>query len=251
MSFVLSKLLFYLIVPPAGLFIIIATGFLIGCRRFAGRFLMVTGFLLLYLLSLGPVADALLVPLEKSEPPLTDKQGRADAVVVLGGGVHDLSWIDLPTEPSCTSLARLVKGATLSRKLHVPLILLGGNGDPSRNIEADAEVMARFARSLGFPAKNMIVEKKSRNTLEGAAALPELIKGRRIILVTSAYHMKRAAAMFRKKGFQVAPSPTGYLGQQASFSAWSLIPRAGALYSSSTACSEYATLFWYGLTKQI
>ncbi len=250
MSFVFTKLMFYLVVPPASLFIIIAIGFLIGYRRIAGKVLVWAGVLLLYLLSLGPVADALLVPLEKSEP-LPKEQVRASAVVVLGGGVHDLSWLGLPADPSCTALARLVKGMTLSRKFHVPLILVGGNGDPSRNIETDAEAMARTARSLGFPAKDMILEKKSRNTLEGAALLHEFIKDRRIVLVTSAYHMKRAAAMFRKKGFHVIPASAGYLGEQRSFSAWSLIPRAGALDLSATACSEYVSLFWYALIREI
>lgn len=252
MFFIITKIILYLIMPPASLLIIMAAGFIVIRRyRVAGNILIGGGVALLYLLSTGPVADLLLKPLEADSKPFKDGQVKADAIVVLGGGVADISWVGLPDDPSGTSLARLVKGIVLYRKLHLPVVLVGGNGDPSRGVTADADAMERIAREVGVPPKDLLVENKSRNTVEGARALGGLIKGRRIILVTSAYHMKRAARMFRKQGFDVIPAPTAYISAQREITPYSFIPNAGSLYSSSSACAEYISLSWYRLTGSI
>jgi uncharacterized SAM-binding protein YcdF (DUF218 family) len=59
----------------------------------------------------------------------------------------------------------------------------------------------------------VIVENRSRNTLENAREVRKILKGKRIILATSAYYMRRAVAMSRRQGFTVIPSPTFYLVQ--------------------------------------
>ncbi len=252
MWFIVSKTILYLIVPPASLFIIMAAGLVIMkyCRTF-GRFLTAAGFISLYLLSIGPVSDMLVKPLETFAPPFKDKQVKADAIVVLGGGVMELSWAGQPAVASDEAQARLIKGIVLYRKLHMPLVLVGGNGDPARNVTADADAMKQTALALGVPSRDIIVENKSRNTLEGARALNQVIKGKRILLVTSAYHLKRATGMFKKKGFQVIPVPAVYLSEQRKLSLYSLIPRARALSVSSAACSEYITLLWYKTLGEI
>jgi uncharacterized SAM-binding protein YcdF (DUF218 family) len=252
MTFLISKTLVYLIVPPASLILLMAAGFLLlrSSRRLA-HLLIGLGFLGLYLLSIGPVAQALIAPLEAYAPPLEKRAVTADAIVVLGSGVVDLSWAGLPGEPSGTGLARLVKGMILYRRYRLPLVLMGGNGDPSRDVTADADAMAHVAAELGISPKHLIRENRSRNTLEGARSLGGLIKGRRIILVTSAYHMKRAAGMFRKEGFQVTPAPTAYMTEARSITPYSFLPHASSLIVSSAACSEHISLFWYGLTDAI
>jgi uncharacterized SAM-binding protein YcdF (DUF218 family) len=252
MTFIITKTIQSLLVPPASLLIIMAAGFLIirSCPRF-GKLLIAAGLILLYLLSISPVSDALLKPLETSVPPLKDERVRADAIVVLGGGVRDLSWLGQRTGPACASLARLAKGIALYRASHIPLVLMGGNGDTSRSATSDAEAMKNTALALGVPAKSVMTENKSRNTIESARALRQVIKGKHIVLVTSAYHMKRAAAMFKKNGFDVTPASTDYMSEQTSFSLYSSIPRSGNLAASSVACTEYLSLFWYGRMHQI
>ncbi len=251
MTFIFLKTVLYLILPPASLVILMALGFLVGPRRVLGRLLVAAGFFLLYFLSISPISDALLKPLEWGLPPWKDGPVKADAIVVLGGGVRDLTWLELPSEPSGSSQERVVRGIMIYRKHHLPLVLMGGNGDPSRTKTPDAEAMARTALELGVPSRAVKVENRSRNTLESAKALKGMIKGRDIILVTSAYHLKRASAMFRKQGFRVIPAPAGYRYEQKKLTFFSFIPHAGNLDDSSTAISEYASLLWYSLTKAI
>ncbi len=251
MGFIFLKTALFLILPPASLVIIMAVGFLIGPRRVLGRLLIAVGFLLLYLLSISPVSDALLKPLETGFPPWKDGPAKAVAIVVLGGGVRDLTWLELPSEPSCSSKERVVRGITIYRKQRLPLVFMGGNGDPSGTGCSDADAMARAALELGVPARDVKAENRSRNTLESAKALKGMIKGRDIILVTSAFHLKRASAMFKKQGFRVMPAPAGYSYEHKKLTFFSFIPHAENLANSSTAVYEYACLFWYSLNKAI
>ncbi len=79
-AFVLQKIVWFLILPPMSLIVIILTGwFLIERNRKFGRALLFTGLALFYLLSLNQVADLLLRPLERAAPPLKNERIIADA----------------------------------------------------------------------------------------------------------------------------------------------------------------------------
>ncbi len=252
MIFIFLKTVLSLILPPASLVIIMALGLLIGSQRVLGRLLIGAGFLLLYLLSISPISDAMLKPIETAFPPWKEGPVKADAIVVLGGGVRDLAWPALPCESSGSSEERVIRGITIYRKHRLPLVFMGGNGDPSgATVCADADAMSRTAVELGVPARDVKAENRSRNTLESAQALKNVIKGNNIILVTSAFHLKRASAMFAKQGFRVMPAPAGYRGEHKKLTFFSFIPSAESLIDSSTAVYEYAALLWYSLNKVI
>jgi uncharacterized SAM-binding protein YcdF (DUF218 family) len=246
MPFVVMKTMLLLILPPSSLLILMAVGLLtIKKNPMLGKLFIASGLILLYLVSINPVTDALLKPLETSSSPWKDGHVQADAIVVLGGGVRDLSWMGRTSQPSSSSVERLVMGITLYQRLHIPLVLMGGNGDPSRTVISDADAMAHTALNLGVNMDEVIIENKSRNTLESAGALKSIIKGKKIVLVTSASHMKRAAAIFSKQGFHVVTAPSGYDYEKKNISFFSFIPRASNLHVSSTALHEYLSFFWY------
>lgn len=254
MIFTITRVLQIVLLPPGIFLILMAIGFLIkkDCRLL-GKLLIASGFLLLYLVSIGPVADALIKPLENAYHPLTGTETKikADAIVVLSGGVRDISWLGLAPEPSEVSLERVVEGVRLFRFTHLPMMLVGGSGDPTKDAISEAEAMARTASGLGIAGKDMTVVGKARNTLESARAAKRVLKGKRIILVTSAFHMKRAAGLFKKQGFDVIPAPCGYRGEQRALSFISFIPRADNLYDSSTALNEYLSLAWYTMSRDL
>jgi uncharacterized SAM-binding protein YcdF (DUF218 family) len=251
-AFVLQKIVWFLILPPMSLIVIILTGwFLIEKNRKSGRVLLFAGLALLYLLSLNQVADLLLRPLERAAPPVKNTRILADAVVVPGAGSIDLDWIDARPEPNGESWARLIKGVELARKLRIPLVLTGGNGEPFNTRLKDADVMAEAAFDLGLPRNRVIAENVSRNTLENSRAVRKLVKGNKIILVTSAYYMRRAVAMFSKQGFTVVPVPVYHLAQTRKNNLASLIPRAASLKSSTIALAEWISMAWWGLRGEM
>src|SRR5574341_1518245 len=163
MFYPVSRLIQSLILPPSSLLILVVAGFLIVRRnRALGRLLIASGLVLLYLLSIGPVTDSLIAPLEKSFPPIEEKKTvTAQAIVVLSGGVRDVSWSGAGPEPSETSLERIVKGVMIHRALRTPLVIVGGSGDPGKRI-SEADAMARVASDLGVSRKDMIIESTAR-----------------------------------------------------------------------------------------
>lgn len=252
MGFIIAKVLLYLVLPPAGILVFVLSGFAVmGRHRRVGRSLAAAGVALLYLLSLGPVADLLIRPLESSFPPYAGTGAGAEAVVVLGGGVRDLSWVPAEPAPSRTSLERLVHAMQLARRARVPLVISGGSGEIVLGPLREADAMAATAAGLGFPSRDIVVEGRSRNTRESAKAVGELLSSRTIVLVTSAFHMKRSVRMFARQGFTVIPAPSGYLSQSRPWSITLLLPRAAYLEDSSTAIAEYLSIAWYRLTGVI
>ncbi len=252
MFFVISKILLYLVLPPSCILILMMVGFvMLKRKRLAGWFLIVSGFLLLYGLSIEPVSNLLIMPIEKSHPPLKDSGTPADAIVVLSGGVRDLSWLGLEPEPSDSSLERVVKSVMLYRSLRRPVLIAGGSGSLIYPKIPEADAMARAAVGLGVPEKDIVIENKSRNTLESARAVRGLLKGNRIVLVTSAVHMKRSVALFKKLRFDVVPAPTGYLAMQRPASFYSFIPSAACLSTSAVALLEYCSFAWYSMTGDL
>lgn len=249
MGFIIAKVVLHLLLPPASLLLLIAGGLLlVRWHRTAGRALVAAGLCLLYAVSIDPVADRLIRPLEAAYPPLQISGARADAVVVLGGGVKDLTWVPLAPEPGERSLTRLVAGIELARTLQIPLVLSGGSGSTVSGGPLEADALAAAAVRLDFPRQGLRIERGSRNTWENAVSVKALIPGKTVILVTSAYHMKRAAAMFRKNGFTVLPAPVDHQSTSRPWSPAELIPGAGALALSSTALAERLSLAWYGMT---
>ncbi len=252
MTFILQKIIWFLILPPSSLLIMIVAGLLLINRLpRQAKIFMSSGAVFLYLLSLGHVADLLLRPIEGRYHPLTHLDSPVDAVVVPGGGSVDLDWLGADPEPNAETLSRLVLGIKIAGKLQVPLVLCGGNGEPFTVKINDADVMAAATASFGMPLRQVLTENVSRNTVENSYAVRKLVTGDRIILATSAYHMPRAAAMFSRRGFTVIPAPTYFLAQTRLFSYASFIPKAGDLARSTTAIAEWMSMAWWTIRGEI
>lgn len=236
---------------PLVLLLIISGLLLLNRQKWLGKTLILSGFAVLYVLSLGHVADFLLMPLEAKYPLFRAEKQTVDAVVVPGGGSVDLAWMDANPVPNSETHSRLVLGVQLARKFNVPLVLCGGNGEPFTTTVRDADPMAAAAYALGMPKNQVIVENESRNTLENAQAVRRLIKKDRIVLATSAYYMRRAKTMFERQNFVVIPAPAFFLSQSRVFSYASFIPRSGDLTRSTTAVAEWLSLAWWSLRGRI
>src|SRR5574337_240537 len=105
-------------------------------------------------------------------------QGDADAIVVLTGG-----------------MGRVEEGLSLLRKGKAGLLVLSG-------VHADADLDSIFLNHLDRSERPKIVlEKRSGSTFENAVEVRRFMEERGLksmVLITSAYHMKRAEYIFRK-----------------------------------------------------
>ena len=123
----------------------------------------------------------------------------APAIVVLGAGADG----DVLTSDS---LRRALGGVALFRRGLAPLlVMLGPGGAPS-----EAEVRVRLAEDLGVPSAALLADPRGRTTRDEARVSWEDLAPRgvrKILLVTGSEHMPRAAALFRRVGFEVVPAP--------------------------------------------
>jgi len=117
-------------------------------------------------------------------------EGRWDAIVVLGCRVF-------PDGRPSVALARRVQKAVelWSEGRADTIVLTGGRGDTG---VVEAEVAAAVAESLGVPRTAMVLETRSTSTDENARFAAEAIAGRRVVVVTDAYHVLRSERVFAR-----------------------------------------------------
>jgi uncharacterized SAM-binding protein YcdF (DUF218 family) len=138
--------------------------------------------------------------------------GDAQFVVVLGAGLKDGGQVP-PLLASRLERGRSVYETLVSRGVADPvLIVSGGKGSDERVPEAEA--MAKYLTSRGFPASQLILEDRSRTTEENLvftkAIMDQRRPGARCVIVTSSFHAFRAAIIARRLGIngQVTGAPT-------------------------------------------
>ena len=212
-TFELTKLLSLLLYPLSqGLLLCLFALLLLlfHCRRTAMAALLLA-VAWLYLCSTALVADFLMGTLERDfRPRAMSVLGTADAIVLLGGATRGDTH--LSTFPDLNAQAdRLVYAAALYKAGKAPLVVLTGGAQPGARPEA--QLMKEILEVMGVPGRSMLLERNSRNTYDNALYTAVVLNNKnikRILLVTSAFHMRRAVALFEKQGFDVVPAPTDY-----------------------------------------
>ena len=110
--------------------------------------------------------------------------------------------------------------------------------------------MAALATEYGVSADQMLLETRSRNTHENAVFVAQRLRQRgwqRVLLVTSASHMRRGVGVFERQGIDVIAAPTDFVVVDRPFSPMRLMPDVDALQASSRAFKEYVGIFVYWL----
>lgn len=232
-----------LVVPPGCNLLLALLGFLLfpWARRAAAATVAVS-VVSLYAFSISPVADQLHRNL--SEYPILSPDvdlSKAEAIVVLAGGVSAIYNYEDSLTATGTTMERLLYAASLHKRVGLPLLVTGNHDETrlmSHSLKNTFSIDARF------------VENRSRNTAENAvysaAALTEA-GITRIVLVTSMHHMPRAMDAFARQEIEVTPAPVMNPGRSPSWKLRSFLPRADTLASSASAVHEYVGRVWYRL----
>lgn len=184
---------------------------------------------------------------------------RADAIVVLGGSTEAYEpprpWYEINGAGD-----RLIMAARLYHAGKAPIILVSGGliewaGDYR---STPAEEMSAILQLMGVPEQAIMIQSESRNTYEDALYSKAVLienKLHSIILVTSAMHMPRAAAIFRKQQIQFTPAPADYIVTQQLLSDLlrpsmerflvDSIPTSKNIHNTTNALKEYLGLLVY------
>jgi uncharacterized SAM-binding protein YcdF (DUF218 family) len=219
-------------------------------RWLLARWLWLCALVVFYGLQIGPTKDILLQPLELYYPPMSGPVlPSQDAVIVLAGSVEGQPVTNTPTLSGTSTLPRLICGITRWRNGEAPLLVMSGGPQAASGPQPlGADVMQTLAVQLGVPASAIMTEARSRTTAESAVEVRRLFAGlQRVILVTSALHLPRATAVFRKEGFEVTPAPCDYLSDAGEVEAKDFLPKATRLANIGLAIHEYVGLAVYRL----
>ncbi len=260
--FWLKKLVSFWLMPLPLCLALLVSGLLLARsprRSRIGRGLLVSAAVLLLLLSNKAVSTRLLRPLEDRYPAVPEIAEGAPApasiagcrfVVVLGGGHTDMPGIPATGQLSSSALGRIVEAARLLRVLPGARLIVSGPGEPGR--PSHAAVLARAAASLGIDPGRITLIDTALDTEDESLAVARLAGHARVALVTSAWHMPRAAALFRKAGVDFAPCPADFIARENSRFRWGdLSWDSESLERSTLAVHEWIGLLWLRLRGAI
>jgi uncharacterized SAM-binding protein YcdF (DUF218 family) len=244
----LSAIATVLFVPPVNLVVIAFAGLaLVDSRPVAGRRVVIAALAALLLLAVPVVAASLLAVLEfRISPVALPVPAAAQAIVILGGDAKQIGPTQDETDIGPLTLERVRGGAALARATGLPVLTSGGEitvaGPPlsvlmARSLATDFGVTARW------------VETGANTTWQNAEFSAKILKREGIgtvLLVTHAWHMRRALIAFRAAGIDALPAPLP-LDPPPHLTPAGLVPRMSAWQRSYFALHEWIGCAWYAV----
>ncbi|KOC92752.1 envelope biogenesis factor ElyC [Winslowiella iniecta] len=249
MLFTVKKVVGGLLLPLPFLLAVMAIGiFLLWFSRWqkTGKIILSSAWLILLLISLQPVADRLLKPLENPYPTWNGGQ-KVDYVVVLGGGyTWNPEWAP-GSNLINNSLPRLVEGVRQWRDNPGSKMIFTGYAAQGNPVST-AEAGARVAKTLGVPDEAIIRLEKPVDTEEEAQEVKRAIGNQPFLLVTSANHMRRAMNFFHAQGLTPIAAPANQMAIDSPLNWWEqVLPSPLYLGHSDRAWYESLGLVWQWL----
>ena len=244
-GFILKKIIATFLMPlPVGLAILaLALYFLVKDKKKKAFKLVVIVLAWYSILSYGPVAGYLMYQLESAYPPLLKAPKEAKYIYVLGGGHSSDPSLPITSQVNDDAVIRLDEAIRLYHQLdEAPMIILSGYSGYYSDIP-HAIMQQRLAIALGVDPKKLILRPKPTDTEEEAMAAKKLIGDQKFILVTSAYHMKRAMGWFKREGLHPAPAPTHHFSSAKEIPYYSIFS-AYAFMISSRFFHEELGILW-------
>ncbi|HEX2853221.1 MAG TPA: ElyC/SanA/YdcF family protein [Opitutaceae bacterium] len=257
-----KKFVSFWLLPVPVCLALLTIGVILVCftrRVRTGRALLVAGTVLLLLFSNKVVSTWLVRPLETRYAAMPELSANATPpeslaacqyLVVLGGGHTDAVGLTPLTQLSPSGRARLVEAVRLLRVLPAARLIVSGPGSGT-NV-SHASVLARAAESLGVERGRILLVETARDTEDEAGAVWKIAGSAPVGLVTSAWHMPRAAALFRKAGVSTLPCPADFSVRQNHDFRWSdLTWDSASLERSTWAVRERIGYLWVWLRRKV
>lgn len=203
MFFFLSKVLTFLLSPLVWFFALMLWMYKNSDERKRKK-IFISSLSILYLCCNSFLVDELVRAWEPVSPDYYLSEEKYDVAIVLGG----IGRIDERQKrfDFTYSADRLFQTLELYYRGRVKQILFtGGSGSIRFPEHKEAEYVKKYLQTIKIPDSCMIMESESKNTYENAVYSKKILdslqfKGS-ILLVTSAFHMPRALAVFKKAGY--------------------------------------------------
>lgn len=210
MYFILSKLLLFILLPIYWVLALLFVGLLVKKPKLKKR-LLITGAVMLYVFSAPLFLKLLQRAWDIKQYPANDNR-KYSCVILLGGfssgGGNDGGHFNNAAD-------RFIQGAKLvETKQAAHILISGGTGELVPDVFREATWVRAQLLKFNVPDSAIVVESRSKNTIENAQFSKVLLQQKHLqppyLLVTSAFHMRRAQMIFEKAGIPVVPYACNY-----------------------------------------
>jgi uncharacterized SAM-binding protein YcdF (DUF218 family) len=172
----------------------------------------------------------------------------ADAIVVLSGMTHSVNTnkgiVSEWNDPD-----RFFGGIELIKANKASIIIFTRGKVPWKIGPAECDLLREKAIEMGVDSNRIVITGEVATTEDEAREVNKILssKGKKIILVTSAFHIPRATINFDAKGFDVQPYPVDFKVSEYKVTPMDFIPNSGALGGTEKCIREMIgrTYYWF------
>ena len=212
MFFVLSKLLQYFLMPTIWIVVLLLLAIFLKSAKWR-RYTLIAATVLLLVFSNPFLANVSMRAWELKAVPLEQVDGY-DVVIILTGVTQARGFAEDRVHTN-KGADRFLHPLKLYRMGKVNKFLItGGIGTVALERQPEAEMLQEILLLAGVPQEDIIIESRSDNTYQNAIFTGDVLQKHpeleRRMLVTSAFHMRRAKACFDKAGITTDIFPTDF-----------------------------------------
>jgi uncharacterized SAM-binding protein YcdF (DUF218 family) len=249
MFFVLSKTLFYLLMPMTWIvgFLLYAIFTKYDKRR---KRSIIAATVLLIFFGNGFIINEAFRWWEVPATPIAEIPQTYDVGIVLTGitSIDQQPRDRVYFEKGADRIMHALHLYKIGKVRHI--LISGGSGNVVGSKESEAEELAQVLLMCGVPERDITIENQSRNTRENAVFSGEVLNrkfpGQSYLLITSAFHMRRAEGCFRKAQVPVTVFSTDFYAKPRKYTPDRLfIPSEGALSKWFVLCHEMLGYLMY------
>lgn len=255
MFFYLSKTLYFLLMPATLVAIGLLLGFFLRNARWK-KISLLSAIALFFLFTNDFIINEIYLRWEVPPTAFADVPEGYDVGIVLTGIAN------LQKEPNDRvyfnkGADRIIHAIELYKRGKIRKILVsGGTGSLQRPDLTEANALLKVLQLFGVPEADIIIEKASRNTHENASYSAEILNDSfpngRFLLITSAFHLRRAEACFEKVGIATDTFSTDFYTHPTSYTIDSmLLPNESAFDKWQTFIREILGIVAYKIAGYI
>ncbi len=216
---------------------------------------LLAGVVLLYLCSCPLLVNNLMSVWELPNKEISELKEQFDVCVVLTGMLYAGVPSDRPYFQ--TAADRIIAPLYLLKSGKIKHIIISGGFPAHLNSISEAVKLKELLLTAGVADSLVTVEPNSLNTNENAKFTAQVLKEKfatsRVLLITSAFHLRRAMGCFRAQGIEVEPFATDFKSLRGQvYPAMALWPSEGAFQNFYVLVHEvvgYVTYFIVGYAK--
>ena len=216
MTFFLSKFLWFLFNPFNCILFLLFLSLVFNFFKFLkfSKIILYFTFLFFFIAGALPTGSYLLYLLEKNYHNKVNLPEKVEGILILSGATSPFLTKEYDQIALNGSVERLTESIQLMKKYpKAKVFFAGGSGSIDFPDLNHSDVAKKFYESLDVNTKNIFFDKKSRNTYENIVFAKKKFNpniNEKWILITSAFHLKRAISIGEKLGWELIPYATDY-----------------------------------------